>query len=200
MNQRNQKSLLMRKETIYAPVLESDRLLLRTMALDDTAFVFKHFGDPDVHRYLVDEEPVTNEDGAKEIVEWASNPQDISCTRWVIRLKETDQPVGTCGFHNWDQTNNRVEIGYDLAKSHWRQGISHEALGVMIASGYERMGINRIEAFVHLENVGSYRLLKKLGFHLEGIVRDKHLFRGEYYDHYCFSLLRSDLSPNPGAV
>jgi ribosomal-protein-alanine N-acetyltransferase len=183
----------MKKEAVFPPRLDSDRLILRSMTDDDVSFVFKHFSDPDVTEYLVDQEPVANALEAKEIIQWASNPKDISCTRWVIFLREDNEPIGTCGFHNWDQTNNRVEIGYDLAKSHWRKGISYEALNLMIASGFDRMGLNRIEAYVHLENVASYSLLKKLGFHLEGIVRDKHLFRGEYYDHYCFSLLKSDL-------
>lgn len=182
----------MKKETVFPTTLESDRLILRSMVPDDLAFVLKHFGDPDVYQYLVDQEPVTTEDEANDIIQWASNPDDISCTRWIIRLKDANEPIGTCGFHNWDQTNNRVEIGYDLAKPHWRQGISFEALSLMIASGFERMNLNRIEAFVHLENIGSYSLLKKLGFHLEGIIRDKHLFRGQYYDHYCFSLLKRD--------
>ena len=182
----------MKKETLYAPRLESDRLILRSITFGDLEFVFDHFSDPHVYKYLVDEEPVTNELEAKEIIQWASNPADISCNRWIIQLKDNEKPVGTCGFHNWDQKNNRVEIGYDLSQPYWRNGITCEAVSTMIKSGFARMGLNRIEAFVHLENIGSSNLLKKLGFQLEGIVRDKHLFRGQYYDHYCFSLLKSD--------
>ena len=188
----------MKKEILFAPRLDSDRLTLRTITLDDLEFVFSHFSDPHVHKYLVDEEPVTSEQEAKAIIQWASNPVDITCNRWIIQLRENGQPVGTCGFHNWDQQNNRVEIGYDLSQSHWRRGITCEAVDMMIQSGFERMGLNRIEAYVHLNNIGSADLLRKLGFQLEGIVRDKHLFRGQYYDHYCFSLLKSDLSESTG--
>lgn len=90
----------------------------------------------DVYKYPADEEPVTNENEAEEIIQWGANPKDISCHRWIIQLEENEEPIGTCGFHNWDQTNNRVEIGYDLSGSYWRNGITDEALNLMIKSGF----------------------------------------------------------------
>ena len=71
----------MNKGKIFPANLKSTRLILRRMTFDDIEFVFKHFSDPDVYRYLVDVEPVTNEREAKEIIKWASNPQDFSCDR-----------------------------------------------------------------------------------------------------------------------
>ena len=61
-----------------------------------------------------------------------------------------------------------------------------------IESGFNNMALNRINAFVALENINSIKLLEKLGFKNKGIYRDKHLFRGKYYDHYSFSLLKRD--------
>lgn len=54
------------------------------------------------------------------------------------------------------------------------------------------MKLNRINAYVALDNVNSMKLSGKLGFVNEGVYRDKHLFRGKYYDHYSFSLLKRD--------
>ncbi|WP_089744453.1 GNAT family N-acetyltransferase [Gracilibacillus ureilyticus] len=54
------------------------------------------------------------------------------------------------------------------------------------------MKLNRINAYVALENIQSIKLLKKLGFKNEGVFRDKHYFRGKYYDHYSFSLLKRE--------
>lgn len=67
-----------------------------------------------------------------------------------------------------------------------------EALISAIKSGFDNMKLNRINAYVALGNVNSIKLLEKLGFKKEGIYREKHLFRGKYYDHYSFSLLKSD--------
>lgn len=67
-----------------------------------------------------------------------------------------------------------------------------EALISAIESGFNNMKLNRINAYVALGNVNLIKLLERLEFKKEGIYREKHLFRGKYYDHYSFSLLKSD--------
>ncbi len=67
-----------------------------------------------------------------------------------------------------------------------------EALTAAIESGFSNMKLNRINAYVALENKKSSNTLESLGFVNEGIYRDKHLYKGKYYDHYSFSLLKKD--------
>lgn len=175
------------------PTIETSRTRLRRIGDTDLEFMFRHFGDGEVCKYLVDAEPVTTREEAMEIIRWShSGPQNPTNNRWLVVWKDTDEPIGTCGYHRWDTSNHCAEIGYDLTPSFWRRGIMTEVLVSVIPFGLSVMKLNRIEAFVHLENHGSYRLLQRLGFHCEGIVRARHYFRGAYYDHYSFSLLSSD--------
>ena len=177
------------------PRIETQRAVLRKMENTDEEFVYEHFQDNDVCEYLVDAEPVRTRKEAQEIIRWShGDPQNPTNNRWIIIWRENSEAIGTCGFHRWDTNNNMAEIGYDLQKAFWGQGIMIEVLCAAIHFGFSSMKLNRIEAFVCLGNHRSYRLLQKIGFHLEGIVRDKHYFRGDYYDHYCFSLVRSDVS------
>ena len=67
-----------------------------------------------------------------------------------------------------------------------------EALTAVIKNGFERMGLNRIEAQVYVENEASVRLLQKLGFKQEALLRDYYCVDGEFYDHYLFSLIKKD--------
>ncbi|GAF15036.1 spermidine N1-acetyltransferase [Bacillus sp. JCM 19046] len=67
-----------------------------------------------------------------------------------------------------------------------------EALVRAIDNGFSNMNLNRINAFVALENHSSFKLLEQLGFKKEGIMREKHLYRGVYYDHYSYSLLKRE--------
>lgn len=67
-----------------------------------------------------------------------------------------------------------------------------ESLHRAVKVGFENMGLNRIQAFVYVQNTRSVDLLLRLGFTQEGIIKDKHLFRGRYYDHFCFSLLKRE--------
>jgi ribosomal-protein-alanine N-acetyltransferase len=177
---------------IKFPEIETPKLRLRNLTLKDTDFIYKHFSNKKVCEYLLDEETFTSLDEAIELVNSYSNPEEKNFNRWGIVRKEDNNLIGTCGFHCWDKTNNIAEIGYDLWHEYWGQGYMAEALEAAIHSGFQNMKLNRIQAYVALENDRSSALLKKLGFTNEGIIRDKHLFHGSYYDHYCFSILKRE--------
>lgn len=173
--------------------LRTDRLILRKIDFEDIDFILKHFGDEEVCKYMVDNEPITTMEGAKDIINWShSDKSNPSNNRWLIILKESNKPIGTIGYHRWDRTNNIAEIGYDLSKSYWKQGLMSEALKKVIEFGFSKMSLNRIQAFVHVENAASYNILRKNGFYAEGIIRDMYYFRGKYHDHYFMSLLLKD--------
>lgn len=113
--------------------------------------------------------------------------------RWAIAFHDQPQQlIGTCGFHPFDEENHRVEIGYDLAKVHWQRGIMTEALHAMFHYGFTTLNFNRIEAVTIPENVASRRLLEKLGFHQEGILRQRSFSRGRYVDDVYFGLLQAE--------
>ena len=174
------------------PPLETERLTLRLLAKEDTDFVFKHFGDVKVNEFLMDEPPLTEYAQAEEIVQFYAESVGKTFNRWVIIEKFSGQLIGTCGFHKWDKRNRRSEIGYDLSPDYWRKGYMTEALSAVIANGFDRMRLNRIEAQVYIENEASVRLLQKLGFQQEALLRDYYCVDGIFYDHYLFSLIKRD--------
>lgn len=176
-------------DTKWPNRLETDRLVLRELNEADHAFIYHHFSNEDVCRYLYDEEPLTHPDEAMDIIKWYEDFEYKDHCRWGIELKETGKLIGTCGFHCLDIKNKIVEVGYDLSKDSWGNGFMSEALNAAIAVAFNNMKLNRIQAFVYTGNKASYKLLESLGFLREGTIRDKHLFRGWYYDHYCYSLL-----------
>ncbi len=174
--------------------LETGRTALRKITNRDLDFVFRHFSDEDVCRFLVDAEPVSSAAEAQDIIDWCNNYGNPSSrqNRWMIEWKDTGNPIGTIGFHNWDKANHIVELGYDLSKEYWGKGIMTEVMHRVLTFVFREMQVNRVQAFVHLENAPSYHVLKKQGFVAEGIIRDRHFFRGRYYDHHLLSLLKHD--------
>lgn len=177
---------------MYFPDLETSRLVLRGVQESDAAFLFRHLSDGDVCRYLYDAEPYTTMDEAVSLVQAFIDPEGKTLNRWIMVEKESGEPVGTCGFMFWDKHNNAADIGYDLSPTHWNRGYMTEALTAALASGFANMRLHRVQAVIALENAASIGLVEKLGFQREGILRDKHLFRGAYYDHYLYSLLARD--------
>lgn len=172
--------------------LETERLYLRPLTLADTDFVFQHFSDLAVTQYLMDEPPVTEYDQAQAIVQFYQDPAGKNHNRWVLIRKADQQLIGTCGYHKWEKRYCRAEIGYDLAPAAWGQGYMTEALRIVIQHGFARMGLNRIEALVYVANERSLRLLQRLGFKPEGILRDYFCLDGKFYDHTLLALLQRE--------
>jgi len=174
------------------PDIETDRLILRALNSTDREFIFSHFSDNNVCKYLYDNEPLLLIGEVEKIIRFYESPEFNDHNRWIIIKKEDNIIIGTCGYHYWNKKDNIAEIGYDLGKNYWGQGYMTEAMKVVLDNGFQNMGLNRVQAFVYIENGKSCNLLKKLGFRNEGTVREKHLYRGKYYDHFCFSLLKRE--------
>jgi len=177
------------------PNITTNRLELRQLDSNDLGFIFRHFSDPEVNRFILDDEPVQTIDQAQEIIDFYVPPRK-SYNRWVITLKAEGTPIGTCGFHKWDERNNHAEIGYDLSPAYWHNGYMTEALQSAIKIGFETFKLNRIEAIVHPDNTASLRLLERLGFQQEGILRQSLRQGSQYYDHWLLSLLKDEWQSN----
>jgi ribosomal-protein-alanine N-acetyltransferase len=175
------------------PRLETARLLLRELTADDVPALFALFADPLVTRYL-GIEPFRQPEEAIWLVNMARELfQSRQGVRWAIAPREhADQLIGTCGYNDWQQQDNCAELGYELARAYWRQGLMHEALAACLRFGFEMMRLNRVEAEVTVENTASARLLLRLGFQQEGVLRQRSYRKGAYHDLYILALLRYD--------
>ncbi|HEY9735542.1 MAG TPA: GNAT family protein [Trichocoleus sp.] len=172
------------------PSLETPRLHLSPLEQGDAEFIYRHFSDPQVNQYLLDEPPISSLDQAQEIVDFFLQPTATTYNRWILVTKVDKQPIGTCGFHKWDKRNRRSEIGYDLTPSAWGQGYMSEALATMLEYGFTHLNLNRIEALVYPGNPASLKLLERFNFQKEGLLRDYFHQNGQFYDHWLLSLLK----------
>jgi len=105
--------------------------------------------------------------------------------------------IGTCGVH-WYPHNFSALLSYDLNQAYWSQGFMTEAIAGVVPYVFKR-GLNRITATTVLENPASSRVLRKLGFKEEGVLRNWAYWKGEFKDLRCFSLLRADFLTQGGS-
>lgn len=174
------------------PVLTTARLLLRQLATTDAAVLQQYCSDPEVNEYLT-LEPFKDLAEASAMIKLLRElPESNQGIRWAITDKHTGKFFGTCGFHNYKEEHARVEMGYELRREYWRQGIMTEALTAILDYGFREMSYNRVEAFVNVGNVKSTGTLEKMGFKLEGILRQYEFARGHFVDQFCYSLLKSE--------
>ena len=175
------------------PKLETERLLLRRIIMDDHRDWLEVWNSPGVLDYLIDFDDAPREEVAYEIVEWADRIiADNTGIRWAITLKLADRMIGSCGFHLYNPVDRRVEIGYELHSGYWRQGIMSEATQAVTQFCFDRLGVHRVEADVVEGNVASAALLKKVGFTLEGVWRDRVRKRGGFQSLWQFGMLEPE--------
>jgi len=175
------------------PRLETERLILRNVTLDDCEAVRSHFAEDEVTKYL-DIESVTSADQAEAIIMYMIRLfERDEGIRWGISLKDDKTLIGTCGFSNLVKVRGaRGELKYDLGRPYWGRGIMTEALAAVIQYGFEEMDLNRIEGFVVVGADRSMRVLSNLGFKEEGTLREYGFWKGRFWDEVCFSLLKQE--------
>jgi ribosomal-protein-alanine N-acetyltransferase len=154
------------------PQLETSHLILRRMQEKDSGAIFGILSDKDVTRYYDDETYTKISQAISQIEAWENGFANKRCIRWGIVRKGGQELIGSCGYYGFHPWHMRASIGYELSRSSWRQGIMTEALNAIIDLGFREMGLNRIDAVVLPGNNASIKLLEKLGFRNEGLLRE----------------------------
>ena len=174
------------------PELETERLRLRMIRPGDVTAVYEIFGDEAVTQYYGLETYTSIDQAAERIHLYRQNFRKRRSLRWGIAFKDEDWLLGTIGIMNWKPRFFNAALGYDLAKRHWRQGIMREGLTAVLSYAFTTMQMNRLEAFVMPKNEPSSRLLVKLGFQNEGLMREYGYWRGGFHDLVLYSILKGD--------
>lgn len=174
------------------PTLETKRLVLREISKVDAEAIFSTFSNDDVIRYYGQEKINGIEEAEKIIDIFEANYSAKRGIRWGIEKKGTQELIGTIGFHAWFHKHKRAEIGYEIHPKHWRKGYTHEAILKIISYGFEEMDLARIGAIVFTENEASNKLLTKIGFQNEGLLKNYMYQNGKPYDTYIYSYLNGE--------
>ena len=149
-------------------ILETDRLILRHLTIDDLDALFALYRDPEIRKYFP-EGTLTYEETREEL-EWFLNghPHHPQLGLWATILKETGQFIGRCGLLPWTiDGRQEVEVAYLLDKQVWGQGLATEAARAIVQHAFEQLGYSRIIVLVDRENAASIRVATKIGMTFE---------------------------------
>lgn len=174
------------------PILDTERLKLIEIEEAHATHIYSIFSNKEVIKYY-GMSPFTEEEQAITLIKtFSTNFQQKRSMRWGIVRKDTSQFVGTVGLNNLLISNKRTEIGYELSPEHWRKGFISEAVEAVIQYCFEELDIYRIGAVTFPENEASNKLLLKLGFQKEGLLRGYLYQDNQSHDSFVFSLIRPD--------
>ena len=172
--------------------LETKRLLIRPLQRRDAPDIYDYSKDKEVARYVLwhHQEDISE---ARAVISHQRRlyRRGEPCSLGIV-LKETGTVIGTIGFMSFSDEHDTAEIGYSMGRKYWNKGLMTEAVGAMIAFGFDRLGLNRIEAMHEPENPASGRVMEKNGMRREGILRQKLCNKGKYVDTVMYAILRQD--------
>ncbi len=172
------------------PQMATTRLILRPLTLQDAEQVLRHFSDAEMLRYVTFE-PLEQREEAEEVIQWGLDLFARGAgALWGIVNKESGNLIGTLNYVK--KEGHRAEITYDLAPTYWGRGLMTEAISSTLPYVFGDMGVQRIETLVHVQNLRSARVLLKLGFRMEGVLRQYTRFHGQLSDVQMYSLLKAD--------
>src|SRR5262249_37189964 len=161
-------------------------LILRQIQPQDAEALYATFSDETVMAFYGSRAHGSVDESRELIKQQQSWYKEREGIRWGITRRGEDEVIGSCGFHHFDDGFRRAELGYELRRAYWRQGIMTEAVHAVLAFGFHEMGLYRIEAVVDGMNERSKGLLRKLGFTQEGTLRQRYYFRDRYWDEHYF--------------
>lgn len=172
-----------------SPTMETKRLILREVEVEDAHDVLEFMSDHQVMKYMYSYLSDLDETVAY-IEEELLYPEDDSPPAYAIELKKSGKVIGLCYFHSL--FDGRGQVAFMLNQIYQHQGYMNEALLSLLEIGFSVFGLRRIEAIVLVDNLASERCLRKLGFCFEGILRDYALIHHKTYDAKLYSLLETD--------
>jgi RimJ/RimL family protein N-acetyltransferase len=112
--------------------------------------------------------------------------------RWIIADFESDRMIGTCALYDINPTHARAGLGYALMPEYWGQGMATEAASLAISYGFLELGLHRIEADTEPNNLRSNKVLDRLGFQREGLLRERFMHPDGIQDSLIFGILKPE--------
>jgi ribosomal-protein-alanine N-acetyltransferase len=170
--------------------LQTQRLHLRPVRINDAVELFVGRGDPEVMKYW-DWPAQESVDQVRSIIQNHLAEIESGQTQWwVVALSSRGPAIGEVDLSEIDLHHRRAEVGFLFRRAAWGQGLAREAMERVMRYGFEDLGLERLWARFHAGNNASRRLLEKLGFAYEGTLRGHVIRDGERRDCLLYGRLR----------
>lgn len=152
-------------------VLETQRLILRRVSVDDAEFILQLLNEPSFRKNIGDK-------GVRSIgdaIQYIETGPVASYDRfgfgiYLVVLKESGESIGICGLIKRESLAD-VDVGFAFLPSFWSKGYAIEAASAVVSYGKQVFGLGRIVAITTPDNAGSIKVLEKLGLRFERMIR-----------------------------
>src|ERR1700686_991201 len=152
-------------------ILETERLQLRMLSVDDADFILRLLNEPSFIQNIGDRGVRTIDDARSYILKGPIvSYEKFGFGLWMVETKSARLPIGICGLLKRDVLED-VDIGYALLPEFCSRGYAFESAFAVMSYASEKLGLKRVVAVTNADNQSSIRLLEKMGFQYESMVR-----------------------------
>lgn len=162
---------------------ESERLLYRELLPTDDVAMFELDSTPEVHTYL-GTKPLESIYQTREIIAAIRQQYlDYGIARWAVILKETNEFIGWSGLKHISKINgheNVYDLGYRFIPRFWGKGYGYESARAFVDFGFNEMKLEKISAYIDVNNIASQKILEKCGLRFINTFMDEGDLCGWY--------------------
>lgn len=175
-------------------ILANEKLFLREFTQYDWIDVHKYASQEIVCRYQT-WGPNTEEDSKEFIQDVLDEATQTPRERYVFAIIYQEALIGAVEIMIKDFANKVGEIGYIVNPDYWGKGVATQSAKLMITFGFETLKLHRICATCDPRNIGSAKVLEKVGMLKEGVLRENMLMKdGVWRDSFLYSVLKQEWS------
>jgi len=151
--------------------IETERLILRELTVDDAPFMLDLLNQPSFIQFIGDRNVRTLDDARQFILtRYLDDYERLGFGVYLTLLRENQIPIGICGLIKRDGLDD-VDIGYAFLPQYWAQGYASESTSAVLAYARNTLGIRRILGITTPDNTGSIRVLEKAGLKFERMIQ-----------------------------
>lgn len=171
------------------PTLETERLILRPLKLEDAEAIFEYAQNANVTKYTMWEPHKSVNDSLDYIKDYAFNyyrkgvPEPLGITF----KKAPNKVIGTVGCFWAKKASRGMELAYAISEEHWGKGIVAEASLAVMSYCFKEFQLKRIQAHCKADNKASARVMEKIGMSFEGTLRSSIFHRNQFWDMHCYA-------------
>ena len=182
------------------PILETAHLRLRPYRADDAEAMFALYSDPRVMRYWSFPPWIELAQARTYLARAIAGMDSGEIFPWAIAERTSDRLIGALTLYSLHVEQLRAEVGYSLSPDFQGRGLAAEALRCGLAHAFDGLGLVRVEADIDPRNARSCRLLEKIGFVREGLLRQRWRVNGEVSDSAFYGLLADEFVREPDSI
>jgi RimJ/RimL family protein N-acetyltransferase len=172
------------------PFLSGEKIYLRGIDKEDAPATVTWFSRPEVRRGTRQYRPKNLHGQIEFLTQMTASPTDIL---FGIVLKEDDRLIGICGLHHIDPVHHHAELGLLIGDpADWGRGLGGEATRLLVGYGFDSCNLHRIHLTVYEDNPAARRIYERVGFKLEGTLRQHGFREGRWWDIHMMSMLAEE--------